>query len=79
MTKEKLPSFWNWTFKNKWYYIVLGIYFLINDSSRDLILWRISPVAAVGNVIGLGFVIAVIFFIAYLIYRAGYNEKTKSL
>lgn len=78
MNPRKLPSFWNWTFKNKWYYIVLGIYFLINDSSRDLIMWRISPMEAIANIIGLGFVIAVIFFIIYLIYRAGYNKKTKS-
>lgn len=76
MRKESLKSYWEWTFKNKWYYIVLGIYFFINNSSRDFIMGRISLTEVMASIIGLGIVIAVIFFIAYLIYKSGYKKAS---
>jgi hypothetical protein len=77
MSKGKLKSYWEWTFKDKWYYIVLGIYFFVNDSSRYLFTGRISLTEAIANIIGLGIIMAVLFFFVYLIYRAGYKKASK--
>lgn len=76
MSKEKLKSYWEWTFKDRYYYIVLGIYFLINDSSRNFVAGYISVTEVIASIIGLGIIIAVIFFFAYLIYRAGYKKAS---
>lgn len=76
MARKELPSYLKWTFKDKWYYIVLGIYFFLNDSSRNFFNGTDDFLALFGNIIGLGFVIAFFFYIAYSIYRAGFYSNT---
>ena len=74
---KNIESYWNWTFKNKWYYIILTVYFLFNNSFRDYINGTSSNVEVIGNIIGLGFVIAVVFFFSYLIYKQGAKKGSK--
>ena len=72
MVESKLPSLWEWTFKSKWYYILLAIYFFTNNAFWNVLDGKSSPGILVGDVLGLGIILAFLFFIAYLIYRAGF-------
>ncbi len=73
--KKELPSYFEWTFKNKWYYIILVVYFFLNDSSRNYFNGTDDSLALFGSVIGLSIIVALFFYIAYLIYRAGFYRN----
>jgi len=78
MEKSNLPSFWEWTFKGRWYYILLAIWVLVNGSYGDRLQGQISTTEFSANVIGLAIILLVIFSIAYLVYKAGYKRAKVS-
>jgi len=73
---KKLPSFWEWTFKGKAYYILFAIYFFINDAFWNVVNGESSPGIFFGDVLGLAIILAILFFIFYLVYKAGYKKRS---
>lgn len=72
-----VKSFWKWTFNSKWYYIILGIWFFLNNSFWNFINGKNSLAELIGNILGLGIILSILFFIAYKIYLSGYKKATK--
>lgn len=78
MEKEKLESYWNWIFKNKWFYIIFVVWFIINNTLWNFANGVDSWGVFLGNIISLLIILIVLFSIAYYIYRAGYRKACKN-
>ncbi len=71
----KLPSVWQWTFKNKWYYICVVIWLIVNGSLFNFMRGNILLAEIIGMMIAGAFVVMILFLIAYRVYKAGFNKS----
>lgn len=75
--KGKEINYWQWTFKNPIFYIILFFWTLFTDSFKMFISGETFFSEVIGNIVMEVLFLMFVFFLVYIIYKKGYKDASR--